>query len=171
MTAMSRLPRPDLSERPHDIAVEQMMSASAEALYQAWTERFDLWFAIPGSVAMRAGVDEPFWFETQHEGRRHPHYGRFLELEPGRRVELTWVTGAGGTEGAETVVTVEFGAAAGAGGGGGGGGGNGTRLRLSHRGFPNEASANGHADAWPMVLAHLDEELSKLDAQPSGATA
>jgi uncharacterized protein YndB with AHSA1/START domain len=161
---MPRLPRPDLSDRPHDITVERMMSASPEALYQAWTERFDLWFAIPGSIAMRAGVDEPFCFETQHEGQRHPHYGRFLGLEPSRRVELTWLTGAGGTEGAETVVTVEFDAAA-------SGSGASTRLRLSHRGFPHEASAKQHADAWPLVLAHLDDMLGTAGAEPQGASA
>lgn len=159
MTTMTHLPRPDLSDRPHDIAVERMMSASPKALYKAWTERFDLWFATPGSLAMRAGVDEPFWFETQHEGGRHPHYGRFLELEPGRLVELTWVTGAAGTEGSETVVRVELSPADAE---------TGTRLRLTHRGFPNEAAAKQHADAWPFVLAHLDNQLGQSDAESPG---
>lgn len=228
MTSMARLSRPDLSERPHDIAVERMMSASPEAVYRAWTEGFDLWFAIPGSVAMRAGVDEPFWFETEHAGRRHPHYGRFLDLVPGRRVELTWLTGAAGTKGAETVVTVDLSAPdivtsppadraadvafapaaevtadastagdasamrathavagpaaastanAGMGiapspaDGGKPASGTGTRLRLTHRGFPDEASARQHADAWPLVLAHLDDQLSKLDVEAPGVSA
>jgi uncharacterized protein YndB with AHSA1/START domain len=144
-----------------------MMSASPEALYEAWTERFDHWFATPGSIAMRAGVDEPFWFETQHEGRRQPHYGRFLELEPGHRVELTWLTGAAGTKGAETVVTVELSSAEAT----SSGTRSGTRLRLTHRGFPDEESAKQHAEAWPMVLTHLDNQLSQPDAKTSGATA
>jgi uncharacterized protein YndB with AHSA1/START domain len=127
----TKIAPPDLSPRPHRLTVERRMNASPAQLYRAWTKEWDRWFAAPGTVLMAGETDTPFFFEVQFEGKRHPHYGRFLR-----------------TNGAETVVTVELTAE-----------GDGTRLKLTHAGFAEEASRDQHREAWPQVLAQLDERL------------
>jgi uncharacterized protein YndB with AHSA1/START domain len=53
---------------------------------------------------------------------------------------MTWLTGAAGTKGAETVVTIEFTPS-----------GSGTYPRLTHTGFPDKESRDKHAQAWPVA--------------------
>ena len=142
---MSSIPRPDLSTRPLQVTCEYTVHAKPSEVYAAWTVRFDTWFAQAGTLSMVPEPGRPYFFYNRDEWGRHPHYGRFLRLEPDRLVELTWVTAAG-TKGTETVVTVELIPS-----------GKRTQLRLGHAGFPDDESRKGHDEAWPKALEHLDK--------------
>lgn len=146
---------PDLSTRPFNLTVERLMNLNPETLYNAWTNEFEVWFAAPGSVLMTGEVNTPFFFETEYkpdensEIRRSPHYGRFLKLIPHQLIQLSWVTGAGGTKGSETIVTVELDPRD-----------EKTLMKLTHAGFPDEESRNGHQQAWPKVLEQLEKRYT-----------
>jgi hypothetical protein len=58
------------------------------------------------------------------------------------------VTGRDGTEGAETIVMVEFTSE-----------GAGAHVRLEHKGFASDAAARRHEKAWPLVLKQQEERL------------
>lgn len=146
---------PNLEERPYRISLEQRMNAAPADLYRAWTREFDLWFAQPGELLMVPEIDRPFFFYNRHEWGRHAHYGRFLELEPGRLVVMTWLTGKGGTFGAETVLRVELAP-----------GEPGTTLRLTHSGFDDASAAQAHEENWPLALDELDRAFDQGQSAP-----
>ena len=143
MRSLECLPRPD-QDAEHTCQRHAIHFDEA----RAFTERLDDWFAASGTVLMQPAVNAPFFFETRFEGKRHPHYGRFLRLDPERVAQLTWVNAA--TKGAETVVAVDLASAAKL-----------TLLRLTHAGFPDEESKRRHEQAWPRVLSELDERMAR----------
>lgn len=130
--------------------VKKFLNSQPARLYRAWTEQFDQWFAMEGTLLNWCQVGMPYSFATEFDGDRHPHHGRCLRLENNTLLELTWVTGDPGTKGAETTVTVEFSAAKG-----------GTEVSLSHAGFADVDSMNGHKEAWPQVLDHLQNHIDE----------
>jgi uncharacterized protein YndB with AHSA1/START domain len=139
---------PDLSSRPFSMTVERQMDATAELIYGAWTKSLDKWFAQPGELLMTPKEGSLFFFYNRHDWGRHAHYGRFLELVENERVKMTWLTGAPGTYGDETVIEVTLRPRE-----------VGTLLRLTHSGFSRRESCQAHQDNWPAALEALDEAL------------
>ena len=140
----------------HALTITRTSPRSAATLYRAWTTGWGSWFAEADTARLRAEVGEPFFFEVvqrfpdAREPVRHPHYGRFLRLVPDALVSLSWVTGAGGTAGAETTLTVHLDVIA----------GDFTQLTLTHEGFAMAQARDAHEAAWPRILAHQDTVLA-----------
>jgi uncharacterized protein YndB with AHSA1/START domain len=95
----SKFIEPDLKDRPHDTRAERVMRASSQAIYTSFTTGWEDWFALKGSLIADPVLNGQLFFVVEHEGKRHPHYGRFLTLEPDRKVKLTWLTGRDGAQG------------------------------------------------------------------------
>ena len=125
-------------------------------LNRAWTTGWSSWFAEADSAGIHAHVGELFFFEVAQrfaDGRepvRPSHYGRFPRLVPDALVSLTWITGAGGTAGAESVLTVHLDAIA----------GDFTQVTLTHEGFATAQARDAHESAWRMMLAQQDAALA-----------
>ena len=49
---VTTIPRPDPSKHLLKATCEYTIHASAQAVYAAWTKKFDSWFAQTGTVAM-----------------------------------------------------------------------------------------------------------------------
>jgi uncharacterized protein YndB with AHSA1/START domain len=150
---MTDLFTPDLSGRPHDTQVVRAMRARADAVHRSFTTGWEGWFALPGGLIANPVPQGQLFFVVEFEGRRHPHYGRFLTVEPGRKVELTWVTGIEGTQGAETVLSIDIEPDD-----------DGCLLTLTHRGFYEKDRADGHGKSWERILADLDRRLTAKGA-------
>lgn len=145
-----RLIEPDFADRPHETGATRAMRASPQQLYRSFTTGWAEWFALKGSLIADPIPQGQLFFVVEHQGKRHPHYGRFLTLEPYRKVELTWLTGKDGTQGAETVLTVELEPLA-----------EGCQLMLTHRGFYDQERADQHGKSWETILADLDTRLTQ----------
>lgn len=130
------------------------MALPSTTIYRAWAGGFTHWFAEPGTQRGVVAVGEPFFFEVVPRDAsgtvmgRHPHYGRYLALEPDTRVQITWFTRGTGVE---TIVTVALAPD-----------GDGTTVTLTHEGFATEESRDNHASAWAHVLAAQEQRLIAL---------
>ncbi len=129
------------------VNVSRLIRATPESVFRAWLdpERMQRWFGTTRQI-VNPKVDGLFYLAMEHQGRTWPHYGRYLRLEKPRLVEFTWMSE--GTEGKETVVTIELVARDG-----------GTQLSLNHVGVPDTELGRGHQDGWTAIIAELAKAL------------
>lgn len=136
--------------RTTDLTLTRTIAARPEELYDVWLDPKSPGGPWHGCVKLLldARVDGLFYHAGDFEGRRWHHYGRFVALERGRRIEHTWVSE--GTRGLESVVTITFEPE-----------GEKTRMTLRHAGVPDDDFGRQHADGWGWMLGILDEQLAQ----------
>jgi uncharacterized protein YndB with AHSA1/START domain len=129
------------------VNVSRLIRAAPEDVFRAWTdpERMQRWFGTKKQI-VNPKVDGLFYLAMEHQGRIWPHYGRYLRLEKPRVIEFTWMSE--GTEGRETVVTIELVARDG-----------GTQLTLNHAGVPDTELGRGHQQGWTAIVAEIAKAL------------
>jgi uncharacterized protein YndB with AHSA1/START domain len=133
-----------VSPKTTNVTVTRQLKGSPDRVYRAFTDPADVkrWFQ-PLRLIMDVKVDGLWNSEQEFEGKRWPHYGRFLKLERARLVEETWMSEA--THGLESVVRVEISPKDG-----------GSQVKLTHSGLP-EDQGEAHRQGWTEILQSLDD--------------
>ena len=137
-----------------DLTVSRVIPAPPTDVYDVWIDPKSpggLWYGV-AHLILNPVVDGLFYHAVEHEGRRWPHYGRFIRLERGRAIEHTWVSE--GTKGIESIVTITF-AARDAG----------TEVTLHHANVPDDELGRQHQGGWSWFLDVLAKRFEKVAAR------
>lgn len=136
-------------DEPEALVVRRRIPAPPARVFAAWLDPGSLarWMQ-PGAATGALVTTDPrvggrYRIVMRFPDRDVEHSGRYLTIEPPRRLVFTWQSAA--TDLRETVVTVELRAD-----------GDGTALTLTHRQLP-PARIEGHRGGWTDVLRKLAE--------------
>jgi uncharacterized protein YndB with AHSA1/START domain len=136
-----------------DLSVSRTIPAPAAQVFDVWMDPKSPggpWYGASQVILNPASpaVDGLFYMAVDHEGRRWPHFGRFVKIERPHRVEYTWMSEA--TQGLESVVQVTFEARE-----------QETEVTLRHSGVPDDEMGRRHGEGWGWVLSMLAERFAK----------
>jgi uncharacterized protein YndB with AHSA1/START domain len=121
-----------------EITVERTIPAAPGEVFDAWLDP-----AIPGAFGHeneKLIVDlkvDGLWYWRSRGGT--PHYGRFIEIARGSRLQHSWMSP--NTLGKESIVTVTFEKTE-----------DGTLMTILHSGLPNDDMARAHEKGWNSIL-------------------
>lgn len=131
-----------------DLTITHTIPATPEAIYDVWLDPKSPggpWFDTE-RVILNAEVDGLFYHAMKWEGKNWAHYGRFIHLDRGRRIEHTWVSEA--TRGLESIVSMTFEPK-----------GTSTEITLRHSGVPDDPLGLQHKDGWTWILSATAERF------------
>lgn len=132
------------------IEIRRVIDATPAEAWTAWTDPDLLaqWFA-PGrmraevlGLEVRPGGNYRIRMHDE-DGSSHTVFGRYIEVEDGRRLVMTWAWENG--ESGESRVSVEFAKHAG-----------GTEILILHEGLPDTGSIERHRAGWLGCLDKLE---------------
>ncbi len=130
------------------VKVNRTIPAAAEVVYRAWTEREQLEKWMGGKFNIHFAVEGLYHWEHTHAGRAWAHYGRFLALEPSKRIKLTWMSEA--TRGLESIVEITLTPKDGA-----------TELVLTHTNLPDDEMGRNHEAGWNAIVDGMVEKIAR----------
>jgi len=141
------------------VRVERVLDATPEVVFEAWSdaESLAVWMC-PGAEMERATVTVDFrvggrFRIVMHAPERDfAQHGEYLEIDPPKRIVLTWVSEWISAGEAATRVTVNLEPLA----------GGRTRLVLEHSGIAEGDAYAGHPEGWRVILEKLAANMEDL---------
>ena len=132
-----------------EVTVSRTIPAPAEKVFDIWMNPKSPggpWFGA-ARLIFNPVVDGLFYSLVNHEGKTHPHYGRFVKIDRPYRIEHTWMSE--GTSGAESVVSINLEPR-----------GDDTEFTIRHSGVPDDELGHQHKDGWGWILDMLAKGLA-----------
>ena len=140
------------STAPASIQVRRRIAAPARALFEAWLDPRSIaaWMRPFDTVRTEARADAVVGGSYridmhQPDGGVVEHIGKYVEIEPPRRLVFTWASPA--TQHKDSLVTIEFVESGGA-----------TDVTLTHEQLP-EYMAQAHVEGWTSAFEKLAAQL------------
>lgn len=134
-----------------DITLNRTIAASPAEVYDAWLDTDNPGTPWHNSSKLifdpQPKVDGMFYFnKIGKTGENWAHFGRFIDLERGVKIQYSWVSIF--TRGLESVVTVELLKK-----------GDDTLLQLRHANLPDDELGRMHDDGWSRLVGILAERF------------
>lgn len=151
---------PTAQQERATLRMERKFASAVEDVWSAWTDPIELcqWFGPPGYETIEAFTDLRPGGEYALKLRKAPDgepfflRGKFIDIDPGRRLVYSWRWHLKDGPGEETTVTVEFEAA-----------GAETLLKLTHEQFPSIDERDKHNQGWSGCFQRLGELRTASD--------
>ena len=137
-----------------ELEIWQSIAATPEANFDRWLDPKrpgGPWFGV-AAAAVEPVVAGLYYLCVRHEGRDWAHYGRFVALDRGRRIEQTWMSET--TQGRDTLLTLTFAPR-----------GDETEVVLRHANLPEDEMGRRHKEGWAHLLTAMAKAFVK-EARP-----
>jgi len=144
---------------PNSVRVSQTICASADSLFDAWTDPQKLmhwwrqaaegWAFAAASIDLRVGGRYRLAM-TAPDGKLHAAVGEYRQIERPIRLIFTWDWGEPASSVGDTLVSVEFKDA----------GGNRTEVVVTHERFADPARRGRHKQGWTELLTLLERAVA-----------
>jgi uncharacterized protein YndB with AHSA1/START domain len=126
------------------LSFKRRIAASPAAVYDAWLSTKSKSNGAPWQEEADRRVFSPkvgalYYFHQTHSRVEYPHFGRFLALQRGKEIRMTWMSPM--TKGLESELSVSFQKRGGE-----------TLLTLKHAKLPVGREGMAHDDGWKYYL-------------------